>query len=360
VLAAAATASQHQREELSRLVHNVSEAAEPPLSPPSEKPAEAISAKAVADVLDASSSSNSCSSSSSSPMTRITDTLKRLVSSGGSDIDPADYLNSEHVTRLDVSGFLALLREVGGPLVDQHMTEWAAVDLAEAEAQGESVRRRVAAVADNATPQAQQALGGARRLRETVRRRIALFPDATRTPLPNAPSTSMVCLYGIGLPTERGYHYLRPPPQGSPSTSAAATAAGVAGPHDLAAEAAAAISPTAGREGSTTAAPPSASGAGDAAAAAAAAGSDGGSGSTSSPPPPHNPLFSGEESSPESGSDASAGWMILKDVSSPGTSLVGLMGGRGGKEWALGAAMDRAHINSQACRLVPTVVRLRT
>ncbi|EFJ42118.1 hypothetical protein VOLCADRAFT_97885 [Volvox carteri f. nagariensis] len=33
------------------------------------------------------------------------------------------------ITRLDVSGFLALLREVGGPLVHQHMREWGAVDL---------------------------------------------------------------------------------------------------------------------------------------------------------------------------------------------------------------------------------------
>ncbi|GIL59571.1 hypothetical protein Vafri_14322, partial [Volvox africanus] len=124
VLAAAAAATPHQRDALTRLVHNVSETAEPP-PPPPENPAEAVDD----DQDDNSGSSSSSSSSSSGPMARITDTLMRLVSSGGSDIDPADYLNSEHITRLDVSGFLALLREVGGPLVDQHVREWAAVEL---------------------------------------------------------------------------------------------------------------------------------------------------------------------------------------------------------------------------------------
>ncbi|GIL59569.1 hypothetical protein Vafri_14321, partial [Volvox africanus] len=191
---------------------------------------------------------------------------------------------------------------------------------------GDSVRRRAAAAADSDTPQAQQALGGARRLRENVRRRVALFPDATRTPLPNAPSTSIVCLYGVGLPTERGYHYLRPPPpppQGSPSPSAAAAAA--AGPHGIAAEAAAVILSATVDEISTTTAPPSAPLAGDAAvaaaAAAAAAGGDSSSGFSSSPPPPHNNFSSGAESGPDSGSDLSAGWTILKDISNPGTSL---------------------------------------
>ncbi|GLI65076.1 hypothetical protein VaNZ11_008503 [Volvox africanus] len=326
VLAAAAAAAPHQREALTRLVHNVSEAAEPP-PPPSVKPAAANPVEVVADDLDDSSSGSSSSGSSSSsssssggPMARITDTLMRLVSSGGSDIDPADYLNSEHVTRLDVSGFLALLREVGGSLVDQHVREWAAVDLAAAAAgtQGDSIRSRAAADADSDTPQAQQVLGGARRLRENVRRRIALFPDATRTPLPNAPSTSIVCLYGVGLPTERGYHYLRPPPppQGSASPSVAA-----AGAHGIAAEVVAAILSATVDEVSSTAAPSSAPLAGDA--AVAAAGGDISLGSSSSPPLPHNKnnFSANVESSPDSISDLSGGWTILKDISNPGSSL---------------------------------------
>lgn len=29
------------------------------------------------------------------------------------------------------------------------------------------------------------------------------------TPLPNAPDFKLYCFYGIGTPTERGYHYLK-------------------------------------------------------------------------------------------------------------------------------------------------------
>jgi hypothetical protein len=34
-------------------------------------------------------------------------------------------------------------------------------------------------------------------------------PDPTRVPLPNAPNFKIYCIYGVGTPTERGYHYLK-------------------------------------------------------------------------------------------------------------------------------------------------------
>lgn len=33
--------------------------------------------------------------------------------------------------------------------------------------------------------------------------------DPVTTPLPKAPGFKLYCFYGIGVPTERGYHYLK-------------------------------------------------------------------------------------------------------------------------------------------------------
>lgn len=33
--------------------------------------------------------------------------------------------------------------------------------------------------------------------------------DPVRDPLPNAPSMKLYCLYGVGIASERGYHYLK-------------------------------------------------------------------------------------------------------------------------------------------------------
>ena len=41
---------------------------------------------------------------------------------------------SPQVTRLDVSGFIALLREVGGPLVSANIAQWGALQLPAEEA----------------------------------------------------------------------------------------------------------------------------------------------------------------------------------------------------------------------------------
>lgn len=95
-----------------------------------------------------------------------------------------------------------------------------------------------AAAGASGSPQEAQALGGgagAARARAESPLRV-LLPDATTTPLPYAPSLKVVCLYGVGIPTERAYHYLKPPPappvqaqhanaskHGAPVSAAAAT-----------------------------------------------------------------------------------------------------------------------------------------
>jgi hypothetical protein len=33
--------------------------------------------------------------------------------------------------------------------------------------------------------------------------------NPVKTPLPNAPHFKLYCMYGVGTPTERGYHYLK-------------------------------------------------------------------------------------------------------------------------------------------------------
>ncbi|KXZ46616.1 hypothetical protein GPECTOR_42g827 [Gonium pectorale] len=291
----------------------------------------------------------------SGPMSLLADKLKRLVGAGGAEVDPAEHLRSDHVDRLDVTGFLSLLREVGGPLVARHMAEWGAVapdadaadgaapdegQAGESEAAGMAARRAQAA-ADAAGPKSDQALGGPARLRRTAsaeaaagaargrqgRRRAALFPDATRVPLPNAPSTTIVCLYGVGLPTERAYHYLRPPPPPAAPPAASAAALGAAAP-------AAAPASTGGED-------PAAAANGEATGGEGAGGAGGASGERSSsegegegegqaPPPPHSAAASGEEANVESGGDAASGWMIMRDVSQPGHALdVGVQLGDG-------------------------------
>ncbi|KAG2436350.1 hypothetical protein HXX76_006657 [Chlamydomonas incerta] len=273
-----------------------------------------------------SGSSSSGGSSSSKAIAAIADTIKKLVGGG---VDAAEFLNSGQVTRLDVSGFIALLREVGGPLVGANVAQWGAVQLPAEEA-AEALRKRAAAASERAAAAASpaaQAVGGADRVKDSTAGgagaagigrgassagggRVALFPDATRTPLPSAPKTAIVCLYGIGLPTERGYHYLRPPP---PTGAAAAAAA------------AAANAPS----GNATAAPTA-----DAQAQQqqqqvqeAAVSGDGmategtGEADAERGVPPRGAGASGEEANPDAGGDASSGWIIMKDVSQAQSAL---------------------------------------
>ncbi|KAG2495385.1 hypothetical protein HYH03_006653 [Edaphochlamys debaryana] len=264
---------------------------------------------APAECDAASNASGAPGAASPSPLARVTEQLRRLVGAGG--VDPADYLSSDKISRLDVRGFLALLREVGGATVAAHVDEWGALPLGSgrAEQQADVGRRRSEDAAAAPTAGAEQSAGGAAGLAARGRH-AALFPDATTTPLPSAPSTALYCLYGVGLPTERGYHYLRPPPpqqpqppQQQPSPQAAeARAAAEAG-----AEPPVKTGPGAG-SGAEGEEPPGA--------AWGAAGSGGGG----VRPPPHRPEASGAEASPDAG-EAGAGWSILKDVSHPESSL---------------------------------------
>jgi hypothetical protein len=49
-----------------------------------------------------------------------------------------------------------------------------------------------------------------RMLQQPAKGRVPVrMPDPTTTPLPKAATTKFFCLYGVGKPTERGYHYLK-------------------------------------------------------------------------------------------------------------------------------------------------------
>ncbi|KAG2454537.1 hypothetical protein HYH02_000382 [Chlamydomonas schloesseri] len=268
----------------------------------------------------------SSSRTSSKAITAIADTLKKLVGGG---VDAAEFLNSGQVTRLDVAGFIALLREVGGPLVAANVGQWGAVQLPAREA-AEAVRKRAAAASERAfaaASPAAQAVGGADRVKDSTAGgagaagigrgassagsgRVALFPDATRTPLPSAPNTNMVCLYGIGLPTERGYHYLRPPP---PTGAAAAAAAAATNAPAANATAAPAVDAQQQEQQELQATAGAASGDGMADGTGAADAERG--------VPPRGAGAAGEEANPDAGGDASAGWMIMKDVTQAQSAL---------------------------------------
>lgn len=128
----------------------------------------------------------------------------------------------------------------------------------------------------------------------------------------------MVCLYGVGLPTERGYHYLRPPPPtGAAATATAAAANAPAG--NAAAAPAADAQP-----------PPQAAGGGDGDGMATTDGTA--EADAERGVPPRGATASGEEANPDAGGDASSGWMIMKDVTQAQSALVR---GRGLREQEL-------------------------
>ncbi|KAL6754080.1 Lecithin:cholesterol acyltransferase-domain-containing protein [Haematococcus lacustris] len=139
------------------------------------------------------------------------------------------------VVKLDVSGAIRAALSASGPLAAEHYQQWGAVHSHAANNRKPGsldVAGMLSSLLSSSKETQQQAATGGRSTKEQAAA-MPLFPNALTTPLPKAPHMTYYSLYGIGIPTERAYHYVHPdswhPDAGSAAdTSPETTSPGVA------------------------------------------------------------------------------------------------------------------------------------
>ncbi|KAL6750042.1 Lecithin:cholesterol acyltransferase-domain-containing protein [Haematococcus lacustris] len=174
------------------------------------------------------------SSASSSLASRAAEAFTAAASAAAARLN-LDLGGTEQVVQLDVSGAIRAALSASGPLAAEHYQQWGAVHSHAANNRKPGsldVAGMISSLLSSSKETQQQAATGGRSTKEQAAA-MPLFPNALTTPLPKAPHMTYYSLYGIGIPTERAYHYVHPdnwhPDAGSAAdTSPETTSPGVA------------------------------------------------------------------------------------------------------------------------------------